>query len=91
MSNQWLRPTPYASPVLFLIAGLAAALFAWNSFNLYHQAVANARLLASFGSLAIMDGALFQLAEIIVRGFFSLAAYLIYQVCEEELMARWRK
>lgn len=90
MPNRWLKPEPYSSLALFLIAGLAAALFAWNSFNLFHLAMANARLLETYGGLAIMDGGLVQLAAIVFRGFISLAMYLAYQVCEEELVARWR-
>ncbi len=90
MSARWLKPNNYSGAMLFLIAGLAAVLFAWNSFNLVHQAMESVRFLESFGDMAVMDGGLVQLAEIIIRSMISLAAYLLYKVCEAELVSRWR-
>jgi hypothetical protein len=90
MTGRWLRPKHYSSATLFLMAGIAAVFFAWNSFNLIHQAMENIRFLGSFGGMAVMDGGLLQLAEIIVRSMVSLAAYLLYKVCETELVSRWR-
>ena len=90
MAWRWLKPQFYNSLVLFLVMGVFAALFAWNSFNLIHLAMENFRFLRQFGALAIMEGGLWQLLEIILYGYLSLAFYLGFKICEAELVNRWR-
>jgi hypothetical protein len=86
----WLSPARYHALVLFVMMGLFAAILAWNTFDLAHVAIANARLIGNFGLMALMDGGLLQLFEIAVRGAVSLAAYLGFKACEVELVHRWR-
>lgn len=87
--SRWLSPSRYSSAALFVILGIFAVVFAWNTFDLARLAMANARFLGEYGLLAIRDGGLWQLAEIAVRGVVSLAAYLGIKVCESELVHRW--
>lgn len=87
---RWLKPQSYNSPVLFLAMGAFAALFAWNSYNLIHLAMENYRFIRQFGAVAIMEGGLRQLAELIAYGYLSLAFYMGFKVCEVELVNRWR-
>jgi hypothetical protein len=87
---RWLKPQSYNSLVLFLMMGAFAGLFAWTSFNLIHVAMENYRFLRQFGSLAVMEGGLSQLAGIILYGYLSLAFYMGFKVCEVELVNRCR-
>jgi hypothetical protein len=88
--RRWLSPAAFHWLALFAIMGLAAVVFAWNTFDLAQLAMANYRLLRDFGAMAVADGGLAQLAAIIVRGIVSLASYLLFKACEVELVSRWR-
>ena len=90
MINRWLRPTSYNSIILLLAMGVFAALFGWISYNLIHLGMENYRFLRQFGTLAVMEGGLGQLVEIILYGYLSLAFYLGFKICEVELVHRWR-
>lgn len=90
MFQRWLMPQTYHGALLFIAMGVFAALTAWNSFSLIHVAMENIRFLRMFGGLAIMEGGLVQLLEIIAYGFLSLIFYLAFKVCEVELVSRWR-
>jgi hypothetical protein len=43
-------------------------------------------LLTSYGWQAVMDGGLRQLLEIVITGYLSMAAYVIFKVCEHVLV-----
>jgi hypothetical protein len=86
----WLSPARYNALVLLVMMGLFAAILAWNTIDLALVAMANARLIGNFGLMALMDGGLVQLVEILARGAISLAAFLGFKVCEVELVHRWR-
>lgn len=90
MIRRWLKPTSYNSVILFIAMGAFAALFGWNSYNLIHLGMENYRFLRQFGTVAVMEGGLGQLVEIILYGYLSLAFYLGFKVCEVELVNRWR-
>ncbi len=88
--TRWLSPQAYHSLALFFIMGVFAALFAWNTIDLAQVAMANLRFIGEYGAMALAEGGLAQLAEILVRGTVSLAAYLGFKACEVELVHRWR-
>jgi hypothetical protein len=90
MSYRWLMPQAHHSAVLFVVMAICGALTAWNSFSLIHLAMENIRFLRMFGGIAVMEGGLLQLVEIIVYGILSLTFYLGFKVCEVELVSRWR-
>ena len=46
---------------------------------------ANATLIANYGWQALMDGAAMQLVELLVTGYLSMAAYVLFKVCEHRL------
>ncbi len=87
---RWLSPHAYHTVALFVIMGLFAGLLAWNTIDLAQVAMANLRFITQFGTMALLDGGLLQLAEIIVRGVVSLTAFLGFKACEVELVHRWR-
>ena len=88
--RRWLQLSNYHALAVFLLAGVFVALFSWNSYNLAGLAMANLRYVAEFGLMALLDGGLRQLAEIVLSGYLSLAFFLGFKACEVELVYRWR-
>jgi hypothetical protein len=66
--------------------GLAFAAFGGGTVNLIVVLKANIDLLASYGWQAVMDGGVRQLVEIVVTGYLSMAAYVVFKVCEHVLV-----
>ena len=88
--SSWFVPSAYRTVPLLLIMALCAVTFAWNTIDLAQIAMANVRFIRTYGAMALADGGLLQLLEIVVRGIVSLAAYLGFKACEVELVHRWR-
>ena len=69
----------------FVVLGVSFAAFAASTVNLGFLFMANARLLDQYGWQAVMDGALRQLVELVLTGYASLAAYVVFKTCEHRL------
>lgn len=69
----------------FVVLGLSFFVGALGTLNLVNLLSANLRLLRDFGSLALMDGALQQLAELTLQGLMSCLAYVVFKTCEHRL------
>jgi hypothetical protein len=69
----------------FVVLGLSFLAFATGTLNLGVLLMANARLLGEYGWQAVMDGALQQLVELVVTGYLSIAAYVVFKACEHRL------
>lgn len=82
--------TRWPAILVFIAAGFCAAALAFVSFNLFHVAMANAAFLARYGWLAVMEGALWQLATLVLTGAFALLCYFGFKLCENELVQRYR-
>jgi len=74
--------------VAFLVMGLAFIGFGLASLNLLYLIRANAELVLQHGAMALLDGALQQLFELIGLGFLGLAMYLLFKVCEHILVEK---
>ena len=59
----------------FVVMGLSFFGFGVGSLNLFYLLQANANLLLHHGWMAVMDGGLQQLGELLVTGYLSMAAY----------------
>jgi hypothetical protein len=70
----------------FLVLGLAFFCFGGGTLNLFVLLRANAALITEHGWQAAMDGGLRQLAELLLTGYASMAAYLVAKVCEDSLV-----
>jgi len=70
----------------FVVMGLAFFIFGSGSLNLFFLLKANGQLLADNGWQAVMDGALQQLVELLVTGYVSMAAYVVFKACEHALV-----
>ena len=73
-----LRLNRYPAFVVLIIGGLFAVIFAYATLNLFQMSMANTRFLREYGWIAVQEGALFQLLQII--GF---------KICESELVRRY--
>ena len=72
----------------FLVMGLAFVGFGLTSLNLLYLIRANVELVLQHGAMALLDGALQQLLELLGLGFSGLAMYLIFKVCEHILVEK---
>lgn len=70
----------------FIVLGLAFFVFGSGSLNLFFLLKANGQLLAEHGWQAVMDGALRQLVELLITGYVSMAAYVVFKACEHALV-----
>ena len=72
----------------FLVLGLSFFLFVAGTVNLGFLFMANAAYIAENGWMAVMDGGLVQLAELLAKSYLSMAAYVVFKTCEHRL-AHW--
>ena len=69
----------------FIVLGLSFFAFGAGTVNLGLLLMANSRLLAEYGWQAVMDGALRQLVELVLTGYLSIAAYVVFKTFEHRL------
>ena len=72
----------------FIVLGLAFFGFGAGSLNLFFLLRANAVLVLDNGWMALTDGGLQQLLELLLTGYLSMASYVVFKACEQRL-ARW--
>ena len=77
LSRRWLT---------FVVLGLAFFVFGSGSLNLFFLLKANGQLLVEHGWQAVMDGAAQQFIELLVTGYVSMAAYVVFKACEHALV-----
>ena len=65
--------------------GIAFFVFGVGTYNIFMLLSANIDLIAHYGWMAVMDGAARQFLELILTGYFSMAAYVIFKTCEYRL------
>ena len=84
--RSWFQRTVLARRWLtFLVLGLAFFVFGAGTFNIFMLISANLDFIARHGWVALMDGAARQLAELVVTGYLSMAAYVVFKACEYRL------
>jgi hypothetical protein len=85
--RQWFAAAVLARPwAAFLVMGLAFFGFGIGTVNLFMLLAGNLRLLGDHGWQAAMDGALQQLAELLLSGYVAMAAYAVFKSCEHSLV-----
>jgi hypothetical protein len=70
----------------FIAMGISFFAFGIGTLNLIHTFQANAELLLTHGAQALWDGGLMQLVEILITGYASLLAYIVFKACEYRLV-----
>lgn len=76
---------------LLALMCVASVSLAWNSYQLISVSMANVGFLEMHGWDAVREGALVQLAFILLKGFLALLSYLVFKAIEVELVQRWRR
>lgn len=69
----------------FIVLAVSFLVGALGTLNLVTLLVANLRLLHDYGTMALMDGGLRQLAELVLQGVLSCVAYVVFKTCEHRL------
>lgn len=69
----------------FIVMGLAFFAFGVGTYNIFMLLSANLELVANYGWRAVMDGAALQFVELIFTGYLSMAAYIVFKICEHRL------
>ena len=72
----------------FMLMGLSFFAFGALSLNLIYVLKSNIELFLDYGTMAIEDGALRQVLELLGYGYLSLAFYLLFKACEHILVSR---
>lgn len=72
----------------FVLMGLAAFSFVAISLNLAFLLRANIELILENGIMALREGALRQLLELLGLGYSSLIFYVLFKTCEHVLVTR---
>jgi hypothetical protein len=86
MLKRWFHRTVLSRRWLtFLVMGLAFFVFGVGTYNIFMLLSANLDLIARYGWMALMDGAARQLVELVVTGYLSMAAYVVFKTCEYRL------
>ena len=84
-----LKLSRWPSFFLFVLAGLAAIVFAYSTFNLFSHAMANLEFVFKYTWTAVLNGALVQAIELLLMGGISLICWLIFKTCEQILIGRY--
>ena len=66
--------------------GLSFFVFGASSLNLFFLLKANTALILEHGWMALADGGAAQLVELLVTGYISMLAYLVFKACEYSLV-----
>ena len=72
----------------FLLMGVSFVLFGLASLNLIQLLMANFDFLARHGLVAVREGALLQLLELVASGYGAAVCYLVFKLCEKVLVDR---
>jgi hypothetical protein len=84
--EHWFRRTVLSrSWLTFLVMGLAFFVFGVGTYNIFMLLNANIDLIANYGWLALTEGAARQFVELIVSGYLSMTAYVVFKTCEYRL------
>ena len=69
----------------FVVLGVSFFIFGAATVNLGRLFLANSRLLSDYGWQAVMDGALWQVVDLVITGYVGMAAYVVFKACEHRL------
>ncbi len=84
-----LNLTRWPSYLLLILAGVAAAILAFSTANLFTYAMANVGFIREFGIDAIRYGAALQMIELFIFGAIALVCWIIFKICEDILKDRY--
>ena len=80
----------YPAILVFLLAGIAITIVGFATFNLLQMGMANLRFIGEHGWLALRLGGFVQLLQLLGYGVVALFFFILFKVCESELVIRYR-
>ncbi|WP_108813309.1 hypothetical protein [Loktanella sp. Alg231-35] len=86
-----MRLNRYPAVIVLFFAGILTVIFAYATLNLFQMSMANIRFLREFGTMAVMEGALFQLLQILLSATIAMVSYIGFKICESELVHRYHE
>lgn len=75
----------------FLLMGVFGGLSALTSYNLVVLFIANINFVQQYGIMALREGGLLQMAELIVYGYLSIALYVLFKGCLYGVLGHFMK
>jgi hypothetical protein len=85
--RRWFHRVVLTRPWLtFVVMGLAFFAFGVGSLNLFYVLRANANFLVENGWMAVLDGGLWQLAQLLFNGYLAMLAYVVFKSCEHAIV-----
>jgi hypothetical protein len=72
----------------FLLMGVFAGLSAYTSYNLLMLFIANFSFVSSYGIMALKEGGLLQLLQLVCYGYLSIASYVLFKGCLYGILGR---
>ncbi|MFM9879500.1 MAG: hypothetical protein ACKVOO_03710 [Burkholderiaceae bacterium] len=78
--KQWLAT--------FFLMGIGFVAFGVVSLNLVQLFAANANFIFENGLMALLDGGLVQLLQLVFTAYLAVAFYLLFKTCEHALVER---
>ena len=72
----------------FLMMGVGAGGVALCSYHLFELFQANLGLITTYGLMAILDGGLLQLLQLVGWGYLAMAFYVLFKACLDGLTHR---
>lgn len=85
------RISGYPALLVFLLAGVSAVIVAYSTVNLLGMSMANLSFLRMHGWDALATGGLVQFSLIVGTGAVALFFFIVFKICEAELVARYRR
>jgi hypothetical protein len=71
-----------------ILMGAFALIFGLVSLNIFMVLRANLGLIAEHGAMALFDGALHQLLQLLIYGYLAVIFYVLFKACEQVLVAK---
>lgn len=84
------RVAGYPAVLVFLCAGIAAAVLAFGSLRLLTSGLSLMRMVQEQGWPVLTEEGWPQPLRVAGFGVLALSAYLVFRICETELVARYR-
>ncbi len=72
--------------VTFMVLGASFLVFGAATVNLFNLLNANLAFIARHGVMALAEGAASQLIELLLTGYVSMLAYVVFKSCEYALV-----
>ena len=72
----------------FLLMGLFGGLSAYSSYNLLMLFIANFGFISQYGYMALKEGGLLQLVELVIYGYLSIVFYILFKGCLYGILGR---